>query len=344
MPKLGKRFDVVYDTAATMTTETGLGLLGRGGVFLDINPTPGKFIRSIFNHRLKPIVCTPRADILDGLARTAKEGKLRLPVAESVPLSEAIRLVTALEGGAQARREGPRRDELSVSRSHRLFDLMQVLRRHRGTVSGEVLAREAGVSLRTIRRDIATLQAMGADIDGEPGVGYILRPGFLLPPLSFTEEELQALVAGAQWVSRQTDDALALAAQNALAKIGGVLPPEMRRALDDDALYIGRQKEGTSGLDLAECGKQYASNARCSSSTRIRPVLLRRESSGRSCLAFVEGRRFIAGWCELREDFRLFRADRIAKATFLDDRYSRNRPQLVKEWRAQEDLRRGVRK
>ncbi|WP_269439449.1 WYL domain-containing protein [Ralstonia solanacearum] len=59
---------------------------------------------------------------------------------------------------------------------------------------------------------------------------------------------------------------------------------------------------------------------------------------------FVEGRRFIAGWCELREDFRLFRADRIAKATFLDDRYSRNRPQLVKEWRAQEDLRRGVRK
>ncbi|WP_425219545.1 NAD(P)-dependent alcohol dehydrogenase [Ralstonia solanacearum] len=99
LSKLGKRFDVVYDTAATMTTETGLGLLDSGGVFLDINPTPGKFIRSIFNHRLKPIVCTPRADILDGLARTAKEGKLRLLVAESVPLSEAIRLVTALEGG-----------------------------------------------------------------------------------------------------------------------------------------------------------------------------------------------------------------------------------------------------
>jgi predicted DNA-binding transcriptional regulator YafY len=128
---------------------------------------------------------------------------------------------------------------------------MQVLRRHRGTVSGEVLARETGVSLRTIRRDIATLQAMGADIDGAPGIGYILRPGFLLPPLSFTDEELQALVAGAQWVSRQTDDDLALAAQNALAKISGVLPPEMRRALDDDALYIGRQKEDTSVLDLA---------------------------------------------------------------------------------------------
>lgn len=112
-----------------------------------------------------------------------------------------------------------------MSRSHRLFDLMQVLRRHRGTVPGLTLARELGVSLRTIRRDIVTLQAMGADIDGEPGVGYILQPGFLLPPLSFTEEEIQALVAGAQWVSRHTDDALVHAVQNALAKIGGVLPP-----------------------------------------------------------------------------------------------------------------------
>ncbi|QCP54177.1 NAD(P)-dependent alcohol dehydrogenase [Trinickia violacea] len=95
----GKRFDVVYDTAATMTTAMGLSLLDKNGKFLDINPTPGKFIRSIINQRLKPIVCTPRAEILDGLARAAKEGKVRLPVAETVPLTEAIRLVTALEGG-----------------------------------------------------------------------------------------------------------------------------------------------------------------------------------------------------------------------------------------------------
>ncbi len=227
-----------------------------------------------------------------------------------------------------------------MSRSHRLFDLMQVLRRHRGTVSGEVLARETGVSLRTIRRDIATLQAMGADIDGEPGVGYILRPGFLLPPLSFTEEELQALVAGAQWVSRQTDDALALAAQNALAKIGGVLPPEMRRALDDDALYIGRKKEDTSSLDLAQVRRamreqrkmhiMYMDQNGAVSERTIWPIML----------GFVETRRFIAGWCELRGDFRLFRTDRIVKIDFLDDHYSRNRRQLVKEWRAQEERRR----
>jgi predicted DNA-binding transcriptional regulator YafY len=216
---------------------------------------------------------------------------------------------------------------------------MQVLRRHRGTVSGEVLARETDVSLRTIRRDIATLQAMGADIDGAPGVGYILRPGFLLPPLSFTEEELQALVAGAQWVSRQTDDALALAAQNALGKIGGVLPREMRNLLDDDALYVGRKKEDTSSLDLARVRRAmreqrkvhivYKDHAKAASERTIWPIML----------GFLESRRFIAGWCELREDFRLFRADRIVKIDFLDDRYSRNRRQLVKEWRAQEERR-----
>lgn len=99
LSRIGERFDVVYDTAATMTAATGFHLLRKHGVFLDINPTPGKFIRSMLNRRLKPIVCTPRADILDSLALAAKEGKLRLPVAEIVTLDEAIRLVTALEGG-----------------------------------------------------------------------------------------------------------------------------------------------------------------------------------------------------------------------------------------------------
>jgi NADPH:quinone reductase-like Zn-dependent oxidoreductase len=99
LSKLDERYDVVYDTAGTMPVATGLLLLRKGGFFLDINPTPGKFIRSIFNRSLKPIICTARADILDALARAAGEGKLRLPVAEIVPLSEAIGLLTALEAG-----------------------------------------------------------------------------------------------------------------------------------------------------------------------------------------------------------------------------------------------------
>ena len=115
-----------------------------------------------------------------------------------------------------------------MSKSHRIFELMQMLRRHMRPISGCDLAREAGVSLRTIYRDIATLQSMGAEIEGEPGVGYVLRPGFLLPPLMFTEEEIQALALGAQWVRRQTDEGLALAAHNSLAKIAAVLPAEHR--------------------------------------------------------------------------------------------------------------------
>lgn len=96
---LRERFDVVYDTAGAMTTDAGFGLLRKDGVFLDIDPTPAKFLRSFVTRKLKPIVCMPRRDILDGLARAAGEGKLRLPVAEIVPLGEAIRLVTALEAG-----------------------------------------------------------------------------------------------------------------------------------------------------------------------------------------------------------------------------------------------------
>lgn len=96
---IGDRFDVVYDTSATMRLATGLHLLRKGGVFLDINPTMGKFIRAIFDRRLKPIICTARADILDGLASAAAEGNLRLPIAEIIPLADAIVMLTKLEQG-----------------------------------------------------------------------------------------------------------------------------------------------------------------------------------------------------------------------------------------------------
>ena len=235
-----------------------------------------------------------------------------------------------------------------MSRSERLFDLMQVLRRHRGTVAGAVLAREVGVSIRTLRRDIVTLQGMGADIDGEPGVGYILRPGFLLPPLSFTAEEIQALVAGAQWVSRQTDAGLALAVHNALAKIDAVLPPEMRRALNDNTLYVSRQPDNPSGLDLARVREAIREQRKM----RLRYAEPdENEGEGQSArqdrpertiwpiiLGFVESQRFIAGWCESLGDFQLFRTDRVEAVEFLDERYPASRRQLVKEWHARAKL------
>lgn len=100
---LPERFDVVYDTAATIPLSVGLNMLRKGGVLLDLNPSPGKFIRSFFDKRLKPVICTPRPDVLDTLAQAAQNGSFRLPVAEVVPLSDAIELIAAIEGGRKLR-------------------------------------------------------------------------------------------------------------------------------------------------------------------------------------------------------------------------------------------------
>ena len=95
-----------------------------------------------------------------------------------------------------------------MSRAQRLLDLIQLLRGYRRPVSGAVLAEALGISLRTLYRDIETLNAQGAQIDGEPGVGYVLRPGFMLPPLMFSEDEIEAIVLGSRWVADRTDAAL----------------------------------------------------------------------------------------------------------------------------------------
>src|SRR5947207_3488415 len=123
-----------------------------------------------------------------------------------------------------------------LSRAERLLALIQILYRHRHPVSGAMLADELRVSLRTLYRDIASLQAQGAHIDGEPGMGYVLKPGFMLPPLMFSEEEIEALVLGSRWVADRGDSELAEAARNVLAKIGAVLPADLRHELDASTL------------------------------------------------------------------------------------------------------------
>lgn len=192
------------------------------------------------------------------------------------------------------------------------------------------------MSLRTIRRDVATLQDMGADIDGEPGVGYILRPGFLLPPMSFTEEEILALVTGAKWVSRQTDDRLALAVTNALAKINAVLPPDMRSAFDDDTIYVGHSLKGSPPLDLSEIRRALREQRKL----RIRLSLEHAPEDEQVIwpimLGFIEAKRFVAAWCERDEQFRVIGMGDITSAEVLAERYLRSRRLLVKEWHALE--------
>lgn len=129
-----------------------------------------------------------------------------------------------------------------MSRSERLLTLLQLLRGHRYAITGAELASQLGISLRTLYRDIATLQAQGAHIEGEPGSGYVLRPGFMLPPLMFSEEELDALVLGSRWVVAHGDEALSASASSALAKIEAVLPADYRQQLQSNALLIGTSR------------------------------------------------------------------------------------------------------
>ena len=126
-----------------------------------------------------------------------------------------------------------------MSRSERLFDLLHALRRHRRPVTGKVLAEEIGVSIRTLYRDIVSLQALGAAIEGEAGIGYVLQPGFLLPPLMFTPEEIEALVLGSRWVVDRADARLRDAARSALTRVAAVLPADLRDDLDTSAMLVG---------------------------------------------------------------------------------------------------------
>ncbi len=226
----------------------------------------------------------------------------------------------------------------AMSRSARLFDLLQVLRRHRLPVSGRVLAAEVGVSLRTLYRDIATLQAQGAHIEGEPGVGYVLRPGFMLPPLMFTEDEIEALVLGSLWVAERTDHRLRDAARNALARIAAVLPDDLRAGLDASTLLVAPPAEAIppDGVELAVIRQAIRAEVKLEIGYRDGGGAESRRLIWPFGLAFFDSVRIVLGWCELRQDYRHFRVDRIASAAPLDMRYPRRRHALMKEWKLRE--------
>ena len=226
-----------------------------------------------------------------------------------------------------------------MSRAERLIDLIQCLRRHRRPVSGHALADELGVSLRTIYRDIATLQAQGARIDGEPGVGYLLQPGFLLPPLMFAEEEIEALALGIRWVADRADGALGAAAQNALAKIAAVLPPDLRDRMDASALHVGPGEPIVGdGVDLAIVRQAIRGERKLSIGYRDRDGAATDRIVWPFALGFFDRLRVMVAWCELRGAIRHFRADRIVSVTPLDARYPRRRQALLKEWREAEGI------
>ena len=223
----------------------------------------------------------------------------------------------------------------SEAKAERLQHLLQTLRRHRYPVLGKDLAEELGVSLRTLYRDIAALVAQGAKIDGSPGVGYLLRPGFLLPPLMLTQEEIEALVLGSRWVKQRGDPALQQAASDLLAKVESILPAELRQEMISSGLMIGPSPDKPmADRELALIRKAirsesklyiaYVDSADGETSRTVWPF----------ALGWFDHALILAAWCELRQGYRHFRTDRIRQFTALAERYPRSRRTLLQEWQA----------
>jgi predicted DNA-binding transcriptional regulator YafY len=226
-----------------------------------------------------------------------------------------------------------------MSRAQRLLDLIHQLRGYRRPIAGAALAEALGISLRTLYRDIETLKAQGAHIDGEPGIGYVLRPGFMLPPLMFSEEEIEAIVLGSRWVADRADASLGAAAKSALTKIAAVLPPDLKVGLDDAGLLIGPGAQMSAGDQQLPVIREAIRNER-----KLRIVYSDAQGAKTKrvvwpfALAFFDRVRVVVAWCEDRTDYRHFRTDRIGRLTLSDKRYPRRRQALLRDWRAKQGI------
>jgi predicted DNA-binding transcriptional regulator YafY len=225
---------------------------------------------------------------------------------------------------------------IAMSRSARLLDLLQALRTHRRPVTAEALARDLGVSVRTVYRDIGTLVGQGAPIDGEAGVGYVLKPGFLLPPLMFDDDEIEALVLGLRFVVQRGDRALGDAAVNALAKITAVLPQDLRDAVAVTGLLAGPGRD--AGPDHAAIRLAIRTERKLRLGYRDRNGKASQRVVWPIALGYFDSVSVLAAWCEMRQDFRHFRTDRIIAAVPTSERYPRRRGVLLAEWRKRENI------
>ena len=198
-----------------------------------------------------------------------------------------------------------------MRRADRLFQIVQYLRGGR-LVTAQKLAERLEVSTRTIYRDIADLQSTGVPIDGEAGVGYVMEAGYDLPPLMFTHDEVTALVAGARLIRAFGGAGMARAAEEALVKIGAVLPEEARaKAAKVQVHAIGwRISEDLRAL-IDRLEDAVDRSVRLSFSYRDKDGAATRRTVRPLGLWFWGASWTLVGWCQLRDDFRMFRLDRM---------------------------------
>jgi predicted DNA-binding transcriptional regulator YafY len=208
-----------------------------------------------------------------------------------------------------------------MRRADRLFEIIQLLRRKQATRAADLAAR-LEVSERTIYRDISDMVATGVPIDGEAGVGYILRPGFDLPPLMFNENEIEALLLGARIVQSWADPELAAAAATVMDKVAAVSPETSRRQFDlvrlwapadhaREIIAIDQAALRHAIRDQRKIRFTYQDLDGRSSERLARPLIM----------AFYGPVWLLAAWCELRNGFRVFRIDRMSAFSALETKF-----------------------
>ena len=208
-----------------------------------------------------------------------------------------------------------------MRRAERLFQLVQLIRGRRLSTA-RFLAQRLEVSERTVYRDVADLMAQGVPIEGEAGVGYRMHAGFDLPPLMFTNEEAQALVASVRLAQPRLDLALSRHAEAALSKILAVLPAAARAAAESLAVYAP-----PVGPDMATRQRLEALRVAAQARHKLRLIYLdlkgqRSERVVRPLGCFYWGSVWtLATWCDSRVAFRNFRVDRIEALSVLDERF-----------------------
>ncbi len=223
-----------------------------------------------------------------------------------------------------------------MRRADRLFDVIQRLRAAKAPMTAVSLGRDLEVAARTIYRDIAALQASRVPIEGAPGIGYVLRRGFELPPLMFTDEEIEAIAVGARLIARTGDPGLKKAAENVLAKIAAVVPAGLGASLAAPPFYVsdhGAPAPPVADLsairvavrDGRKLGIAYEDAAGNRTERTVWPV----------AIAYCVESTLLAAWCELRGDFRHFRADRIRALEVLGELMPVDGRALREAWLAQ---------
>lgn len=226
-----------------------------------------------------------------------------------------------------------------MARSSRLFEIIQMLRHTSTPVAAHSLADSLEVSKRTIYRDIVSLQSMRVPIEGEAGVGYILREGFDLPPLMFTAEEVEAIVVGLSLIGRTGDVDLLAAASRVSQKIADVLPNTSEVRIETSSLQVSRWNAVPASVVEARVMRQAIREER-------KLHLCYEDAESRSTerivlpigLVYYVDNIVLAAWCELRQDFRHFRADRIRECFTTDDFFVGQGEPLRGVWRARHEL------